>query len=247
MPGTTPNLGLPYPTPGDTVDVPRDVKGLADAVDGVGVVPIGTMMMWPTAVAPNGWLLCKGQANIPAATYPALAAVLGATGGMVNMPDFTDRFPIGTGASAPLAAGGANSVTLTGRQSGIRAHSHGGAVVSAGSHSHGSATGVSNQSMDHDHDAGVMRAGWPAGVPNNWPVSLGTGLSVPGSNVQGATFVPNSGGVAGGPIALTNHTHAIVADGAHSHTINAEAEAAALDSIDKRPSFRAVNFIIRAL
>jgi microcystin-dependent protein len=247
MPGTTPNLGLPYPTPGDTVDVPRDVKGLADAVDGVGVVPIGTMMMWPTAVAPNGWLLCKGQATIPAATYPALAAVLGATGGMVNMPDFTDRFPIGTGASAPLAAGGANSVTLTGRQSGIRAHSHGGAVVSAGSHSHGSATGVSNQSMDHDHDAGVMRAGWPAGVPNNWPVSLGTGLSVPGSNVQGATFVPNSGGVAGGPIALTNHTHAIAADGAHSHTINAEAEAAALDSIDKRPSFRAVNFIIRAL
>lgn len=31
--GSTPTLGLPYPTPDDTVDVPRDVKALADRLD----------------------------------------------------------------------------------------------------------------------------------------------------------------------------------------------------------------------
>jgi hypothetical protein len=33
MPGTTPVLALPYPTPDDNVDVPRDVKALADKLD----------------------------------------------------------------------------------------------------------------------------------------------------------------------------------------------------------------------
>ena len=33
MPATTPTLALPYPVPDDTVDVPRDVKALADKLD----------------------------------------------------------------------------------------------------------------------------------------------------------------------------------------------------------------------
>jgi len=33
MPDSTPILGLPYPTPDDSVDVPRDVKALADKLD----------------------------------------------------------------------------------------------------------------------------------------------------------------------------------------------------------------------
>lgn len=33
MPANTPNLALPYPVPADTVDVPRDVKALADKLD----------------------------------------------------------------------------------------------------------------------------------------------------------------------------------------------------------------------
>ena len=35
MPGSTPRLILPYPVPDDTVDVPRDVKALADKLDGI--------------------------------------------------------------------------------------------------------------------------------------------------------------------------------------------------------------------
>jgi hypothetical protein len=37
MPGSTPNLNLPYPIPGDTVDVPRDVQALAAALDPIVV------------------------------------------------------------------------------------------------------------------------------------------------------------------------------------------------------------------
>jgi len=33
MPGSTSRLSLPYPVPGDTVDVPRDVQALANALD----------------------------------------------------------------------------------------------------------------------------------------------------------------------------------------------------------------------
>lgn len=33
MPGTTPRLLLPYPAPADSVDVPRDIKALADRLD----------------------------------------------------------------------------------------------------------------------------------------------------------------------------------------------------------------------
>lgn len=33
MPANTPNLALPYPVPGDTVDVPRDVQALAAKLD----------------------------------------------------------------------------------------------------------------------------------------------------------------------------------------------------------------------
>ena len=94
MPGTTANLQLPYPTPDDTVDVPRDVKALADKIDPLGVVPIGSFMMWPTGVAPLNWLLMQGQ-QIDAAMYPALANVLGSSAGKITIPDMRDVFPVG--------------------------------------------------------------------------------------------------------------------------------------------------------
>lgn len=138
MPGNTPILNLPYPIPDDTVDVPRDVKALADAIDPLGTVPVGAMMMWPGAVAPGGWLLCQGQANLSAATYPGLAALLGQTGGFVNMPDYRDVFPVGAGASMPLGStGGAPSVALT--------------VAQMPSHNHNGLTGARDRSQSHAH------------------------------------------------------------------------------------------------
>lgn len=62
--------------------------------------PVGSIMMWATATAPNGWLECAGQA-ISRTTYAALFAVLSATYGpgdgttTFNLPDMRGRFPRG--------------------------------------------------------------------------------------------------------------------------------------------------------
>jgi hypothetical protein len=41
MPASTPNYGLPFPLPDDSVDVPRDVQALATKIDGLaGLAPV---------------------------------------------------------------------------------------------------------------------------------------------------------------------------------------------------------------
>lgn len=61
----------------------------------------GSLMMWPTASAPSGYLLCNG-ATVPRSTYAALFAVIGTTFGSgdgsttFTLPDYRDRMPIGS-------------------------------------------------------------------------------------------------------------------------------------------------------
>lgn len=62
----------------------------------------GAMMMWPTATAPTGFLLCAGTA-VSRSTYAALFAVIGTAYGVgdgsttFNLPNFNNRTPIGAG------------------------------------------------------------------------------------------------------------------------------------------------------
>ena len=64
--------------------------------------PTASIMMWPTATAPAGFLLCNG-ATANRATYAALFAVLGTIYGAgdgsttFNLPSFNNRSPIGAG------------------------------------------------------------------------------------------------------------------------------------------------------
>ena len=126
MSPSTPTLALPYPALTDTPDVPRDIQALANAIDPLGVVPAGAMLMWPVAAAPSGWLLCNGQV-VPAATYPKLAALLGSTGGNVTLPNLTGRVPLGaSGTHAIGSTGGVETVALSVAQ--IPAHSHAGST-----------------------------------------------------------------------------------------------------------------------
>jgi microcystin-dependent protein len=67
-------------------------------------IPTGAMMMWPTATAPTGWLLCDGAA-IPAGNT-ALIALIGA-----NTPDMRNKFPQGAGTGNALASVGGTAVT----------------------------------------------------------------------------------------------------------------------------------------
>ena len=65
-----------------------------------GGLPIGIMMVWPTATAPAGWLLCGGQA-VSRTTYNLLFSVVGGTYGAgdgsttYNLPDLRSRTVIG--------------------------------------------------------------------------------------------------------------------------------------------------------
>jgi microcystin-dependent protein len=123
--GVTSRLALPYPIPDDNVDAPRDTKALAEKLDLIGVVPVGAMMMWPTSTAPAGWAMCNG-AQLDAATYPQLAALLGQTAGKVALPNLSGRVPLGVGSGHALGqAGGAETVTLTKAQMPVHDHSPG--------------------------------------------------------------------------------------------------------------------------
>lgn len=61
----------------------------------------GALLMWPTASAPTGYLLCNGSA-VSRSTYSALFAVISTTFGIgdgsttFNVPNYTNRMPYGT-------------------------------------------------------------------------------------------------------------------------------------------------------
>jgi microcystin-dependent protein len=120
-------------------------------------VPVGMIVMYGSVTnIPKGWLLCDGT-GYATTTYPALFAVVGTTygsSGGFQVPNFTDRIPVGAGGTATGAlgselglgravgsTGGVATVTLTAAQSGMPAHTHTyndkyrttGALVSTGS------------------------------------------------------------------------------------------------------------------
>ena len=101
-----------------------------------GVVPTGTIVMWPMSTPPTGWLLCNGSA-VSRTTYSALFAVISTNYGSgdgsttFNLPKFSGRFPLGAGRQdnnstyhSLRTTGGAETVTLTSAQSGLRGHTH---------------------------------------------------------------------------------------------------------------------------
>ena len=64
------------------------------------VIPTGVVQIWTTDTAPDGWLLCYGQA-VSRTTYAGLYNVIGTTYGAgdasttFNVPDMRGRFPLG--------------------------------------------------------------------------------------------------------------------------------------------------------
>jgi microcystin-dependent protein len=235
----TPTLQLPYPESTDTANVPRDIKALADAMDPLGVAPVGAMFMWPAATAPADvdgtgralWLLMLGQA-LPAATYPKLAALLGSAGGNVTIPNMRDVFPVGAGAAALLSAGGAASVALTAAQ--IPSHIHGVALTAAPAGTHGHSLSITGSNVvDPQHVFAVA-----GGVSHVfWGANLGSG-DVPLSTADNWHGEQGSHGHIGSTA---------VAVGDHTHTVNGNTATLGGDGThENRPPFRAVNFIIRA-
>lgn len=176
-----------------------NVTGTINASN-VGIIP-GGILMWPTAVAPSGFLLCNG-AGVAAATYPALFAAIGYTfggaGSVFNLPNYVDRMPIGAGSSYAVGAtGGASTATLSTSNMPSHTHSFSGTGSGSGSVS-GTTSGVSNL-----HTHGV----------NTSPTYSGFLASYSGGTDTGAN----------GCVYTDNRSHGAQTndDGAHTHTFSA--------------------------
>ena len=119
----------------------------AEAIRTAKATPVGVMHGYAGATAPEGWLLCYGQA-VSRTTYAALFAAIGTTYGSgdgsttFNIPDRRGRVGVGkdnmggvsanrlTGQSGGVngdvlgAAGGAETHALTAAQNGPHNHSY---------------------------------------------------------------------------------------------------------------------------
>lgn len=97
-----------------------------NAVSGITIIPIGTILPFGGESAPSGYLICDGS-SISTGQYPNLFAVLGYKyGGSLNtfnIPDMRGRFPLGTDIGYPMGLeDGQANVTLTIQQMPIHSH-----------------------------------------------------------------------------------------------------------------------------
>jgi microcystin-dependent protein len=134
----------------------------------------GAMLMWPTATAPAGFLVCNGQA-VSRSTYFALFAILASTFGAgdgattFNLPDYRDRAPIGAGTLyAANAKGGSKDASLP-------SHTHVATVTDPG-HFH--------QSNWKSTTGGTTAGGDPNSVSN---ITAATSTVVTGITVTNAS------------------------------------------------------------
>lgn len=124
---------------------------------GAAAVPVASIVMWPTATAPSGWLLCNGAA-VNRSLYAHLFSVIGTTYGVgdgsttFNLPSFSGRVPRGVNGTYTLAGtGGADSVNLIATDLPYHAHN----VTDLG-HSH-TLNNVAPNNQFNNGTAGVNR------------------------------------------------------------------------------------------
>jgi microcystin-dependent protein len=105
----------------------------------VFLAPVGSITMYTGASAPAGWLLCDGVSST--ASYPALAALVGAT-----TPNLQSRFPIGMGALAVKSTGGSATIA----EANLPSHSHAFSAASGAMNQNATLNHTVNES-DHNH------------------------------------------------------------------------------------------------
>jgi len=183
-----------------TWDLSDDGEIKANATGTGGGNPTGTIIMWPTATPPTGYLICDGSV-VDRGDYSDLFDVIGETFGIgdgvdtFNLPDMRGRVPVGVKASdgdfdAIGETGGAKTVTSTGSVaapvftgSALGTHSHGvgtyanvaaSAGTPSGTNSAPTFTGAPLATHLHavgTYDLAAISAGTPAGTIS-WPVTV---------------------------------------------------------------------------
>lgn len=146
-------------------------------------VPSGAITMWPTAIAPSGWLLADGSA-VSRTTYAALFAIIGTVFGAgngsttFNLPNYTDRMPIGSGNSYLTGATGGSADAI------VVSHTHTFTGNALPTHSHdvnvgGSGSGSSAPPLyTGTTSTSAVSAGTPSGT-NSTTGSSGVGANLP--------------------------------------------------------------------
>lgn len=148
--------------------------------------PVGAIVMWPTATAPSGWLICDGSTFV-AATYPALNTLLGGN----TLPDLRDRAPVGVSATkAVRTAGGAATATLS--TANLPSHTHAGP-----SHTH--STPPHSHTFDLEYQTDTSESGAGVRVTDIENATGGTGTNVVATaDTGGGGTTGFSGGAATG-------------------------------------------------
>lgn len=160
---------------------PSDAATVSQLDGGSTALPVGAIVDFAGATAPEGWLLCGGQ-SISRATYADLFAVIGTTygsanGSSFNLPDLRGRVTAGrdfsNGGTADRltdatmapdgaslnASGGAETQALTEAQMPAHTHTLSGTAASAGAHTHTVATGTSDSIFEGSGASAVIRKG----------------------------------------------------------------------------------------
>ena len=157
----------------------------------------GEIKMWPTAVAPTGYLLCNGQA-VSRAAYAALFAIVGTTFGSgdgsttFNLPNYTNRMPIGSGGAYALAATGGSKDAL------VVSHTHTGTTDSGGAHTHTiTDPGHVHGSFGTYYSSGYSPGGNAVALYSGVTGSATTGISINSGGAHTHTITTNSTGSSG--------------------------------------------------
>ena len=200
------------------------------------ITPIGVIRLFAGSTAPNGWLICNGDA-VSRSAYGDLFKIIGTTYGVGNsnttftLPDMRGRCPIGVGTGASLTARtlgsnvGAETATLA--EANLPSHTHTATVgTQSANHTH---TGTSGTiSADHTH-------GWGRNVGSSGSYGLRDGAN------RSANGTPNTGGVS------ANHTHATTTGNEssnHTHSVTNSNTGSGTPVGIMLPSI-VVNFIIK--
>jgi microcystin-dependent protein len=139
--------------------------------------------MWPTASPPTGYLLCNGSA-VSRTNFAALFAVIGTTFGVgdnsttFNLPNYTNRVPVGAGGLYAAAATGGSKDAV------VVSHTHTATVTDPG-HSHQTGSTTSDTGF-----VSVRSTGTSGVATSTATTGISVGISTTGSSGTDANMPP---------------------------------------------------------